>query len=228
MIADILGFRARVLSRPPEDVVDTAVLYLRRALNFALHQQTGVDPPSLNELDRHSHVGLGWFSDTVILYGRDDSDRTAKTFIDTVGYLAFLTTIPPDARLRIGIDYGGLYVDEPNRIYVGPALVRAYELQEAQDWSGGALTSEARTRLSTIGDTPYVVDYPVPGKNGIVSEHAIDWTSGIHIGEPLAWGPGQPEPPLRTEHSQPDVARKWRNTRRFHAERCEICRVNRR
>ena len=93
VVADILGFRHRVTSWPVEDVVNHTLLYLRKSLNFAIHRSTVPDPPSLDELNRFSSLGLAWFSDTVLIFARDDRDETASVFMETLGYLSFVTTL---------------------------------------------------------------------------------------------------------------------------------------
>jgi len=228
LIADILGFRDRVMTRPPEEIVMTTLAYLRRALSFAVNGSTLQETPSLSSLEQNSQIGLAWFSDTVLLYARDDSDAVANTFMRAARYLAFVTTIPPNARLRAGIDYDELYVDDANRIYVGRALAAAYDLQAIQEWSGAALSDAAARRVATLPEGEYVISYPVPGKKGICSRFALDWTSGIHMPLRIMWSATQEEPTVEQAYSQPGVALKWRNTSRFHEDQCELCRLNRR
>jgi hypothetical protein len=219
-VGDLLGFRERVLTRPTIEVVDTTIAYVRNALYFAIHRKSTSEPPPLEQLEQHSRVGIAWFSDTILLYALDDTDEARAFLLEVVAYLLFFTTIPNNARMRIGIDYGELYVDRGNRIYVGPALVHAYELQGAQAWAGGALTPSAAERAAQLLES-HVVTYNVPGKGGaICSRAAIDWTFGIHTPVRFEWSRTRSEPTPEDDHG---IVLKWRNTKRFHDEHCTMC-----
>jgi hypothetical protein len=219
-VGDLLGFRERVLTRPMNEVVDTTIAYLRHALYFAIHREPTSEPPPLEELERQSRIGIAWFSDTILLYTLDDTDQACAFLLEVVAYLLFFTTIPNNARMRIGIDYGEMYVDRANRIYVGPALVHAYELQAAQAWAGGALTPNAAARAAQLPEN-HIVEYDVPLKdNKVCSRAAIDWTFGIHIPVRFEWSRTRSEP---TPEDDQGIVLKWRNTKRFHDEHCPTC-----
>jgi hypothetical protein len=221
-IGDLLGFRDRVLTRPTREVVETTIAYLRNALYFAIHREPTTEPPPLEQLEQQSRIGIAWFSDTILLYTLDDTDETCSFLLEVVAYLLFFTTIPNNARMRIGIDYNELYVDRTNRIYVGPALVHAFELQAAQAWAGGALTPNAAARAAHLPKN-HVVEYDVPLKdNKVSSRAAIDWTFGIHTPVRFEWSRTTAAP---TPEDDQGIVLKWRNTKRFHDEHCEICRL---
>src|SRR5260370_11121747 len=125
-VGDLLGFRTQVLTRPSAEIVDTTLAYLRRAINFAVNRDPSSTTPSLQELEPQSRLGVAWFSDTILLYAKEDIDETNAFLLEAIAYLLFVTTIPGGARLRIGIDYGDLYADPTDRIYVGSAIVHAF------------------------------------------------------------------------------------------------------
>lgn len=231
-VCDILGFRDLVLRNRLEDVVDQSLGCLQKALFHSIHQGNFPEtPPMIEELRKQSSVGFAWFSDTVLLYALGDTDDDCKNVLETVGCLIFETIFLADTRIRAGVAYGETYIDSENDLYVGKAIIEAYDLQSQQEWSGGALTSSAENRIpkwvlaENILDW-YLTEYPVPLKVGCSDPKprlAIDWTRGIHSPIPFDWSKESKEPTVKDEEEKADVVRKWNNTKDFHAEVCGLC-----
>lgn len=229
-VCDILDFKGLVRRLPLQRVVDDYLEFLRCALHSSVHQDsTPTVTPTLEDIRDQSHVGVAWFSDTILLYGHDESPETNERIIDCVGRLLFQTVRTPGTRLRAGISFGEVHCDPENDVYVGQAIVDAYQLEQAQQWSGGALTDSARAHA--LRDSPWLVQYEVPIKNGsgmtvIFPTLAVNWTHGVHPREyfPTQWAETSPDPPFAALMSQPDVVLKWINTRRFHDTVCQYCR----
>jgi len=139
-----------------------------------------------------------------------------------VGWLIFETIFRPDTKIRAGISYGDVYIDEAKDIYLGPAIIEAFEFQGDQDWAGGALTDSAADRvpkyvLSQNVYDWYLTQYEVPLKNKPVKLRlAIDWTRGIHASLPFE----------KLTPISPDVLRKMENTKHFHDLVCTFCKGN--
>jgi hypothetical protein len=150
----------------------------------------GNDTPSQNgfqrttcraELRKHPLIGFDWFSDTVLLYTREDTDDHCRELCATVAWLTFETMLRSDVRVRCGVAYGEAHIDEGNGIYVGRPIVEAHELEKAQIWAGGAFTESAVNRLPQIARGGkvfdwFVVPYRVPLKmEGGATNLAVDW-----------------------------------------------------
>lgn len=235
-VCDILGFKKMVLSQDVQQLLDGDLSLFRCLVAFSVEQGEVPDlPPALKALREQHRVGFAWFSDTVVIYARSDDDRSCNNVLETVGWLLF-NTMWTQTRLRVGIAYGEFFADIINEIYVGRALVEAYELEQAQEWCGAALSESAAQRIATRNDygelCEWVCEYQVPIKQeakGKVScsNLAVDWTQGIHLGLELKWSPTADEP--SEEERQGAVYSKWKNTRQFHEEVCATCRrTNRR
>jgi len=67
------------------------------------------------------------------------------------------------------------YADEVNSIYLGPALVEAYEWGENQDWIGMVLCPSCIAQLSklkkAVTDYPNYVEYDIPFKSGFKTDN---------------------------------------------------------
>jgi hypothetical protein len=225
-VADLLGFRRAVFEQGEEIVVQQILGYVRKALFFALRLgDWPEDAPSLAELRKQARVGLAWFSDTVLLYSLSGSDEHCSSVMQVASWLLFVSSIPIGARMRIGVDFGTFHADEDNQVYVGKALINAYELQERQQWFGGALTEAAYKKFRELRSRDVsIINYSVPGKGGsICSYAALNWTFGIHDRLQVAWSETSLWPTSADEREQPDVVEKWRNARIFHDLLCTSC-----
>lgn len=230
-VCDILGFSELVDKQPLDFVVNDALDWLRKALSHSLYKNNFPDhAPGLADLQKHKHLGLAWFSDTLLLYSRDDSLEGMQEIIQTVGWLLFETMIAGTTRMRCGISYGQTFVDEENGLFVGKPIVEAYRLEQSQEWSGAALTTSAvaripeRARMGDFGDW-WVFPWDVPLKGGRSERMCVvDWTWGIHNpGFELRWSSKDAEPPAVEWERRPDVCRKWKNTKAFHDQHCKWC-----
>ena len=159
----------------------------------------------------------------------EDTDDTLRTLTSTLGWLLFETVLEADTRLRSGVSYGEVFIDAENSIYVGQPLIQAYLLEQAQEWSGGALTREVVERLPADARTGentgwFLVPYCVPLKGGKTLETlAINWTIGAHHDLKLRWSQTHATPPKEEWERRPDVCEKWQNTRLFHERVCKFC-----
>ena len=230
-VCDILGFSTLVGSKPLTFVVDQALGWLRKALYHSLHKEGFPEhTPNISDLRNHEHLGFAWFSDTLLLYTRDDSPECIQQIIQTVGWLLFETIIAGNTRLRCGISYGETFIDEENGLFVGRPIVEAYHLEKSQEWSGAALTDNAtalipeRARNGEFGDW-WIIPWDVPLKEGRSRRmHVVNWTWGIHNpGLFLRWSAEAAEPPAVDWEQRPDVCRKWKNTKAFHDQTCGWC-----
>jgi len=91
-----------------------------------------------------------WFSDTFLLIAPDDSavsfrdlDHVSRWFV----YFLLRGRVP----LRGAIACDRFCADFDNRVFVGRALVEAYEYGEGQDWIGLVLSPTAINRLRALG-----------------------------------------------------------------------------
>jgi hypothetical protein len=230
-VCDILGFSKLIRDKPLEVVVDSSIAWLKKSLHHSLHKDGfPKNTPSLQDFERHSHVGLAWFSDTILLYTKQDSDECVTALLSTVGWLIFETLVQGEMKIRSGISYGEAFVDGNDSLYVGRPIVDAYKLQQCQKWSGGALTQDAVLRVPEAyhdGHAPewWLRPYSVPsGKDETIRTLAVDWTWGIHDHNlKLQWSEKSSQPSPEDWIRNPDICEKWYNTKKFHDDGCQWC-----
>lgn len=231
-VCDILGFANLVQENQLDRVIQTHLSTLRKSLHHAIHQGEFPDEvPSLQALQDQDALGLAWFSDTILIYTQEDTDHNLMALLSCLSWLLFETIYTVGTRLRCGVSYGEAFIDAENSIYVGKPLIEAYHLEEAQAWSGGALTPQATKRLPEVARTgEYYIDWPlvsyeVPLKtNQTLETYAIDWTIGIHRYFELLWSTNHDVPPKEEWENKPDICMKWQNTKLFHDNVCKTCR----
>ena len=232
-MCDILGFSKLVETNELRDVVDHAIGWFRKALHHSLHKDTFPEHvPATPDLDRHPHVGVAWFSDTVLLYTKSDSDESIRELLATVGWLLFETITEGTTRIRAGIAYGEAFIDPDNSLYVGKSIVDAYLLEQSQQWVGAALSPSAMERVPEVARTGqfadwWVIPYDVPVKGQPpLRTLAVNWNLGIHApGWRFLWSK-QSELPTADDWARDEsVCKKFVNTKAFHEMHCRICRA---
>lgn len=232
-VCDILGFSPLVESGQLGDVVEHALGWFRKSLHHSLHKNAFPEnTPATRELERHPHVGVAWFSDTVLLYTKQDTDDSVRELLTAVGWLLFETMIHGNTRIRAGISYGEAFIDPENSIYVGKPIVEAYRLEQSQQWSGGALTESAVQRVPQMARTGrfadwWLIPYDVPLKGQPpLRTLAVNWNLGIHaLGWRLLWSRESEIPSASDWATDPSICEKFMNTKAFHDANCHECGV---
>ena len=119
-------------------------------------------------------LNFSWFSDTFIIFTKGSSleefgiiERAARLFFQKL----ILHHIP----VRGAISYGDLYTQQEKSIFLGEALMDAYEYGEKQNWLNFVITptaSEALEKLNfPIGE---IVHYRLVKKSGVITHPKKD------------------------------------------------------
>jgi len=98
---------------------------------------------------RHPNVSSAWFSDTFIIFSEDDSELSFQA-VDLISRWLIFSLLRRSIPVRGAIACGPFYADNSNRIYLGQALLEAYEWGENQDWIGMLLCPSSVTRLAEL------------------------------------------------------------------------------
>lgn len=228
-LCDILGFKDLVKSRSLDSVVDGTLGYLRKVMSHSVNKDKWPEcTPSLADINRNSLIGVVWFSDTILLWTKQDDDENVRELIETTAWLLF-ESITGSLQIRGALAYGEAVIDSLNLLFAGLPIVEAHELEQRQQWSGAALAPSAVERLPSnvknglLTGWP-IVQYDVPVKaGGIIPKWAINWTYGVHPGFCLNWSSQSVEPTESDWQSQGSICQKWMNTRDFHQKVCRYC-----
>jgi hypothetical protein len=99
-------------------------------------------------------VSVHWFSDTFFLYTFDGS-RESLNGIETLAPHFLVDVISANlAALRGALSFGAFYANKENGIFLGPALIDAYQYAEKQHWIGFVITPKACSELQKINFYP--------------------------------------------------------------------------
>ena len=232
-LCDMLGFSKLVRGNQLNTVVENVLGWFRKVLHFSINKDEWLETvPPFDDIDKNSKIGLAWFSDTILLFTREDSDESLRELLQTVAWLLF-ATINSTTRMRAGIAYGDAFIDPQNAMYVGIPIIDAYQMEQKQQWAGAALTESAVERVpefvrgGNFADWP-ILPYNVPLKNNeTLSTLAVNWTYGIHNEYPFHWSEKNDDPTPEDWTNKPSICQKWQNTKQFHLDVCKQCRRRR-
>ena len=152
---DLLGFTNLVRSREVGPVID---LYEEAISKLELGASA----------KRSLGLSYSWFSDTFIIFTRGDS-LEEFTWLEQAGRLFFQRLILAAIPARGAISHGKLYSNLEKNIFVGEALIEAYEYGEDQDWLGLLLAPSVYRKLEgTQLDVRQRYNYRPAPSNGIM------------------------------------------------------------
>jgi hypothetical protein len=118
-------------------------------------------------------ISYSWFSDTFILFSRGDSLQEF-TLLEQAGRFFFQRLVLAEIPVRGAVSHGKLYSNLERNIFIGEALIEAYEYGEKQNWLGFLLAPSVHRKLAdTQFDvrrlyyyravvTPGVITHPAP------------------------------------------------------------------
>ena len=198
---DILGFRSFLQHTPLPGVIqklehlDSLIsaaqivprLVKKKGVPPGAEFPPGIDPATTTYLmvDRQKACEAIRFSDTVLLYVDEQPGALENLILSAYQVLhhALNSGIP----LRGVVTRGDLYVSPDKKTYVGKGLVRAHDLEQAQDWIGAVLdpdhvdmASLQPRFLERARETGVMLEYEAPMKEGAVrTYHCIGWPGGV-------------------------------------------------
>lgn len=148
-----------------------------------------------DELQRQSayfpkDVFPAWFSDTFILFTKDDSKNSFGCLHCAFDIFCWMV-ISGGWPLRAAIGFGQLYADVSKNLFLGSGIINAHDYAEKQNWIGSIVTPEAKNRLNELkvdlslsrrGQltfTKYSVPFHQQEKGGQIFESEL-FVSNIH------------------------------------------------
>jgi len=235
-VCDILGFKEINYLYSPDKVYQQYNKYIEEPINLCFQEKAGVKTTSQLIKGGTSHLGIAWFSDTILLYTKEDTKDALYELITKVTWLVFLTTLENKMPLRVGVSYGDVYFNEADGIYIGVPLIEAYEIQSWQNWIGGVILPSAIKRIcesDLIEINFYIESYKIPIKQEkqelfkrtyndyLYKPWAINWTRGKH--DYNTWKNRYDEATKNIKDES--ILEKWQNSHKYHNLICEQCRA---
>jgi len=148
---DLLGFTNLVRDKLLEEVLsiyEDAVNALKESIYDLEPTQVADKDISVKkkiELNRHG-ISYTWFSDSFIIFSRGDSDKEFER-IESTSRKFFQKLILRKIPVRGALTLGPLYTQQEKNVFIGKALIDAYEYGEKQNWLGFVLTPRVHEHL---------------------------------------------------------------------------------
>ncbi|SRR6266487_1107142 len=211
-VFDVLGFKNRIDSTPLGELVAgyRRLVHLKR-----LAARVPVLEQGRSYVQR---VNTTVFSDTILMWCRDSARELDGLLVASAALMA--SAIDEGWPLRGGVAYGDAVLTIRDRIFVGPAIVDAFLMEQSQKWVGAALHPSVLAHPKfgqSIRQHDCVTRYPVPtgwSKKRLSTDYAIHWgpfsTRGRRTLEKLA-------APIKDV----GVRRKYRSALRYLHTKCK-------
>lgn len=240
VMADVLGMRALLRSRPLEEIARTVLAPFARSGARSL-TTTELGPDSTSDLTEEFILDLGFqqlpsityalVSDSVlVLFPIDPSESdpleaAIESIVRAASY--FADVIARSSRsaiwIRGALAYGECLVGHAEGLVIlGEPILEAYEWERKQEWIGGILCPSAELLMRNgeqrvpgfLTANRCIAEYcaPLKGEPSTTPKErlVIDWASGT-----MRLG-AQPRRPQLHPSLSPDVERKVRNTLVFY------------
>jgi hypothetical protein len=220
LFVDILGFKALVRSVPLPELVErfngvfasewsaSARLSIRRGIkrreSATAAAENARSRETLTAIAKDTGFSTHVMSDSLVIYSAPTTLPSAEGRRQLANLVVFarvlaLRLFEKALFARGAIVYGDFHADESESLYLGAALVDAYELSNAQEWIGIVLSdsvSKAMDELVTVAgqQTPServvrpgwdLCRYEVPLKSGPREAWVVNWVSAFNFGGPM-------------------------------------------
>lgn len=234
-VCDILGYSNLVKTSTLKKLKDYHLQNIKNIMKSSIPNfGEEINSPTSEEVFQNNLVGYAIFSDTILVYSLSDDRDGHKNVLDVVYRLISKPMFFPFYRYRVGISYGEFYYDQKESIYIGKAMIEAYELEKKQQWSGAALSKSAgREFKDRYPEKDYIVKYDVPVKlksESLFENHyVINWTTAKHevINKDYYWMCRYEDHTKVGPHEDEEIEKKILNTEKFHLENCVQCKAYR-
>lgn len=122
---DILGFKDNVMRNTHDEIYSklTSINKLKKTI------ENSNNNVSIEEYYHDSEVYIVNFSDSIVIFSKNDSIYNFEYFLVTVRYL-FGKCIKSGIPIKGGIAYGDISVNKSEQIYFGQPIIDAYILEE--------------------------------------------------------------------------------------------------
>lgn len=157
---DILGYKEIVQNLSINELKDLMEKLLNLIKRYIFYAELTYDD---NKID------YVIFSDSIVFYSKDLSDISFKSIClisNSFLFFSLLEGMP----VRGSISHGEFYIDKEKNIFFGKALVRAYETEGKQKWSGACICHETikyinenyTDMISSLEKNKFIFQYDVP------------------------------------------------------------------
>ena len=171
---DIMGFKDMVMRKSHKEVYDM--------LNGFSKMSKIIDSnPSFN-----TDVYITKFSDSIVIFSKDDNENTFITFITTVKLL-FAESIIRNVPLKGAFAYGEISVNKSSSIFFGQPLIDAYLLQEDVYYYGVVCHNSIEKYIMKMKNIESFLKLEIfhkvktSLKSGLINHLNLDWYDEVNM-----------------------------------------------
>lgn len=124
-------------------------------------------------------------SDTFVVYTIEREPQDVIQFVWNVHHMLFYSILY-EFPIRGTLATGEILINEEQNIFLGPAILEAFQLEKQQDWSGACIAPSLQLYIEEIGILdllfPLVLPYEVPLKEKAINtkvELAVNWIADV-------------------------------------------------
>ena len=164
---DIMGFKDMV-ARNNHDDIYKMMKKLRKSLEFT----EDMFGKSFTEYGEDMFVKMTTYSDSIIIYSKDDTDESLESFFTSIACLhedLFSLKIPHKG----AIAFGKMTLDQDNSIFFGQPLIDAFQLQEEVRFYGIVCHASAENKIKGNPNDIYLYEHLCHFKEGRAKHLAI-------------------------------------------------------
>ncbi len=167
---DILGFKDMIMRFEHDHIYKTlnSLSSLRNTI-----EQWGAPA---DDISSESLIYTASFSDSIIIFSKNNDFDTFKIFTSNVAYL-FSKAIESGIALKGAIAYGQISINKSNQIYFGQPIIDAYLLEEEVNYLGLVAHNSIDRYLSSNspGQNRTLFETETPLKAGNIVHTNINW-----------------------------------------------------
>lgn len=171
---DIMGFSDYVYRNPHAAVVKRMSIFQK------IISTNGTELKEIAKLisNKDEAIKTVSFSDSVLIISSDESTASLESILfcsQMILVASFLNKIP----IKGAISYGDMTADFDNSLFVGKALIDAYNLGEQLNMYGIVLDNKIERKINNykFDLSSYCVQSAIPMKSGLITHQAINWVN---------------------------------------------------
>lgn len=160
---DIMGFKERVARTGHDDLLSQLTAFIR---DISLYIEQYKD----------SELQLAQFSDSIILFSKDDSTESLTVLAEAASVI--MRTAVRQERpipLKGAIAKGCITCDFSKQLFFGQALIDAFLLEENINYYGVLVHHSAESTVLGLGETKLFKDVKASLKSGNISHYELSW-----------------------------------------------------
>lgn len=176
---DILGFKDKVMREPHEKIYND-LAGIQVETTDKLYDVLG--KPSMINLFGDSDIDVVKFSDTIVVFAKNDSIENFILFLISARFL-FTSFLKKGFPLKGAIAYGEISVDKERQLYLGQPIIDAFLLEEDVNYIGVvAHNSIDRFQLCMENNNKFhpllrqlLFEAKSPLKSGFITHFNLNW-----------------------------------------------------